>query len=361
MFSYQHRIRTYIELFVIVLFYVVSNLYTCQSQRLPQMLSIDNNNMYDHDSFPVLDEDVRNNNIPRELPDQSSNKSWTRESCSKEYGERIFLTLNKDAPAPPLLYSFPGSGNTWVRQLIEFSTGIFSGSIYDDHSLRGILPAELECSNRQSVIKAHPNHFHFQQLYEGPFPVGFRDKCNRGNVHKFTRAILLIRNPYDTIWSEFERRHSKSHNSGILKSSFDKSFWYKSLKQLTLQFVTTWEEDYSYIENVLAKADYMYVKYESLRDPLQRITTLRTIVTFLQLSSETVSDNRLDCSFKLSENIASHRKINPEIEMTKVEAFTEEIVCGMWKLLEKHVSPYYSIWNGITCHNSTLDLMNLRY
>ena len=28
--------------------------------------------------------------------------------------------------------SFPGSGNTWVRYLIERATGIYTGSFYND-------------------------------------------------------------------------------------------------------------------------------------------------------------------------------------------------------------------------------------
>jgi len=64
---------------------------------------------------------------------------------------------------PPVLYSFPGSGNTWCRyvytpipflfsvwlaiqldrQLIETCTGIYSGSIYWDALLKNELPGAL--------------------------------------------------------------------------------------------------------------------------------------------------------------------------------------------------------------------------
>lgn len=33
------------------------------------------------------------------------------------------------------LASFPGSGNTWLRHLIETAGGIYSGSVYDDEVL----------------------------------------------------------------------------------------------------------------------------------------------------------------------------------------------------------------------------------
>ena len=34
-----------------------------------------------------------------------------------------------------LLASYYGSGNTWMRHLIETSTGIYTGSVYTDHAL----------------------------------------------------------------------------------------------------------------------------------------------------------------------------------------------------------------------------------
>ena len=36
---------------------------------------------------------------------------------------------------PTTLSSYPGSGNTWVRYLIEEFTGTYTGSIYNDNKL----------------------------------------------------------------------------------------------------------------------------------------------------------------------------------------------------------------------------------
>ena len=36
---------------------------------------------------------------------------------------------------PVPLLSFPGSGNTWLRNLLEEISGIYSGSVYDDRRL----------------------------------------------------------------------------------------------------------------------------------------------------------------------------------------------------------------------------------
>lgn len=36
---------------------------------------------------------------------------------------------------PVALWSMPGSGNTWIRHLIEVSSGVYTGSQYNDISL----------------------------------------------------------------------------------------------------------------------------------------------------------------------------------------------------------------------------------
>jgi len=40
--------------------------------------------------------------------------------------------LPADSTLRPTLVSFPGSGNTWVRHMIEQATGIYTGSMYPD-------------------------------------------------------------------------------------------------------------------------------------------------------------------------------------------------------------------------------------
>ena len=60
-------------------------------------------------------------------------------SSSKQCRERTFL----DRKSPIVgLVSTPGSGNTWLRHLLEQATGIFTGSVYCDNSLKAVFPGE---------------------------------------------------------------------------------------------------------------------------------------------------------------------------------------------------------------------------
>jgi hypothetical protein len=54
------------------------------------------------------------------------------------------------------LTSVPGSGNTWVRHLLQLATGIYTGSVYNDNSLKDNgFPGEGVTTGPALVIKDH--------------------------------------------------------------------------------------------------------------------------------------------------------------------------------------------------------------
>lgn len=92
--------------------------------------------------------------------------------------------------APPILASFPGSGNTWLRFAIQRSTGLTTGSVYDDNSIRddGVLGEGLSVG----VVGVKT---HFPALYRK----GQDDDLlgRRSPV----RAVVVLRHPWDTFFS----------------------------------------------------------------------------------------------------------------------------------------------------------------
>lgn len=48
-------------------------------------------------------------------------------TCASKYARRHFFT-KAESRTPSLLYTFPGSGNTWCRLLIEYGLGIYTGA-----------------------------------------------------------------------------------------------------------------------------------------------------------------------------------------------------------------------------------------
>ena len=53
--------------------------------------------------------------------------SHLKSQCMTDFGYRTFLSNNSknidENFLPPIFYTIPGAGNTWVRLLIEYSTG----------------------------------------------------------------------------------------------------------------------------------------------------------------------------------------------------------------------------------------------
>ena len=98
-----------------------------------------------------------------------------------------------------LLVSWPGSGNSWVRQLLESTTGIYTGS-NDDCDLSYIKAGMVgEGINSEHVIAV--------KFHMGPLP-----KIN------FKKVIYIIRNPYNAIVADYQR-HRASQDPELSQNS----------------------------------------------------------------------------------------------------------------------------------------------
>lgn len=105
----------------------------------------------------------------------SSTKSDNNEFS--EGGEKLITALA----------SFPGSGNTWLRYLLQQATGILTGSVYKDFGLlKSGFPAESISNSSVLLVKTHEWGSHVWS--------------------KFGKAILLVRDPAKAILAEFNRQ-----------------------------------------------------------------------------------------------------------------------------------------------------------
>ncbi|XP_076054159.1 uncharacterized protein LOC143032858 isoform X3 [Oratosquilla oratoria] len=123
--------------------------------------------------------------------DRPRHEMWPRSlECS-----RLFVTFARRRTLPrTALASFPGSGNTWLRYLIQGATGLFTGSEYNDRQLasRGFYgeneTPECGCT---VVVKTHG--------YSLNGMPALRWQRMRNLDKYFGRGVLLLRNPYDTL------------------------------------------------------------------------------------------------------------------------------------------------------------------
>jgi len=116
---------------------------------------------------------------------------------------------------PVALVSVPGSGNTWVRGLLEVATGVCTGSIYCDAPLvLGGFVGEMVKDSSVLVVKTHTSD---AQWY------GVTAKKRNIEDAFYASAIVLVRSPFDTIVSERHRfvLREEAFNKYIEKVSFD--------------------------------------------------------------------------------------------------------------------------------------------
>lgn len=114
-------------------------------------------------------------------------------------GCRFLPNQSRNAVA---LASFPGSGNTWLRTLIESTIGLCTGSHYCDMSLRyGGFSGENIQSGTVIMVKTHG------------LPTWTGDIQAKEDYPIFHSAVVIIRNPFDAFVSEWNRRISNNFSS----------------------------------------------------------------------------------------------------------------------------------------------------
>lgn len=65
-----------------------------------------------------------------------------------------FNDNSSSGPTIPALASFPGSGNTWLRYMLQQATGILTGSVYKDYGLlKSGFPAESIANSSVLIVK----------------------------------------------------------------------------------------------------------------------------------------------------------------------------------------------------------------
>ena len=99
-------------------------------------------------------------------------------------------TIGIDFEKPMVaLASFPGSGNTWLRYLLQQITGIWTGSIYVDPVLAATgFIAEGIANNSVLFVKTHQH--------------------DKQDMFSFGKAVLVVRDPAEAILSDFNWRNA---------------------------------------------------------------------------------------------------------------------------------------------------------
>lgn len=195
-----------------------------------------------------------------------------------------------------LLLSFPGSGNTWVRYLIERSTGIYSGSFYHDvgtgNDDSSVWRKSNPCSKTTLVVKSH-GWENFDRIKSGA------QKC------KVEGGILIIRNPYGAILADFNRV-KKGKTGTASASQFLTDEWKHFAESRSASWLKTNEKGMK-IHNKLV------VFYEDLVANTEY--ELRRILDFLQVAH---NERRIACL--MNDTVGKYKREHKELEINPYSA-----------------------------------------
>lgn len=187
-----------------------------------------------------------------------------------------------EEPGPVVaLASFPGSGNTWVRYLLQQVTGIYTGSVYKDYGLlKNGFPAESVVNGSVSVVKTHEWG-----------PVARRP---------FSKAVLLIRAPGPAIQAEFNRQ-SGGHIGFASPDRYRRNkgkYW----QQFVSDKLSAWKQsNLDWLHNFTGPMHVMF--YDQMLEDVD--TQLRALLKFLKLN---VSEEDIACALERREGIYRRKR-----------------------------------------------------
>ena len=238
------------------------------------------------------------------------------------------------------LASFPGSGNTWLRYLIQQSTGkplkqafstslllfetiilgILTGSVFHDEDLlKNGFPAESITNGSVIAIKTH--------------------KFSDAAISKFDRAILLVRDPFACLPAEFNRKFA-GHTGHASAGHYHRNGGWRSFVK---QRAAKWRKmNLAWLEAYNDKPEGLIViAYEDLTLNLEK--ELSKVLNFLGVK---VPEGSMRCVIEHKEGVykrAKQQALNFTIfdqELTRVITVEKDIVYRKLGLLRPPVPPY---------------------
>lgn len=131
-------------------------------------------------------------------------KTWPTQR-HREPKESVCQFMDGSGRHPVALASYPGSGNTWVRGLLQEVTGLCTGGVYCDVALRQSgFPGEGVRSGAVLVVKTHQTDPRWSGVhYDKNLPLIYYKKLE--HIPICNSAILLVRFPFTAIVAQHNR------------------------------------------------------------------------------------------------------------------------------------------------------------
>ena len=144
---------------------------------------------------------------------------------------------------PPLMLSFRGSGEIFIRLLIEYATNVYTGSVDCDktNEIRpeDNFPGQKTCNFSVSILHAHPSFVDLIPLKiwknqqaqlmvsnAGAFLQLNAEKANPNCKNfRFQRMLIITRNLYESAWSQFSYSLPENTRGTLTTTTFNRKEW----------------------------------------------------------------------------------------------------------------------------------------
>ncbi|KAM0753607.1 hypothetical protein T439DRAFT_322502 [Meredithblackwellia eburnea MCA 4105] len=192
-------------------------------------------------------------------------------------------TFHPNPSRRTVLASYPRSGNSLLRSLVQRATGYVSGSMYCDQELVKALVGE--CNNTDFFF--YKSHFPSGALW------GAQIQQNPNYWRSFDQVVYLERNPLDAFYSDWHRIHTDGSMTARAKIGLlgdEEEHW-----QDIASMVFIYRAHHQYWDSV--PIPKLHVQYETLRSVHLR-PILDHLSSFLLSDDEPVDEDRLDCALQ---------------------------------------------------------------
>jgi len=196
-----------------------------------------------------------------------------------------------------------------MRALLEFASGVFSGSIYNDGDLlRTLFSGESVADSRVIVVKVHTLQ---------PFLQYGRQKI-----------VFLIRSPFDVIWSHYQLFRTKNHTGVVTRQEFQTGEVRKEFRKFALMTVRKW---IGQTRGFFAHArrfpnSSLLVNFRSLHSS-EGPEVLASVLDFLDVS-QSVYSSRIGCALRTADTPRIHRK--SDLQADEVFRSFGGLACAVW-------------------------------
>ncbi|XP_047739451.1 WSC domain-containing protein 1-like [Hyalella azteca] len=221
--------------------------------------------------------------------------------------------LGVDIPRVYLI-SFPRSGNTWTRYLVEGATGIFTGSVYTSYMLYnlGYLGEKQNItSNTTLLIKDHL----------------FGDK----SAPRDGPIVLIIRDPRNAITSYLAFKKARKMHKNPLIYNGPETLQIEDFEKDLGNYIDSWER---VATKAMTNPTVLVLRYEDIKaDPIRSV---RKILAFLNIRPD---EDRLACLARHVEGKVNRGQPELDIYTAEQEMIFSAAIARVSRLMESKGLP----------------------